>query len=740
MQAMTRKPEISAEPTTVPCALCSEEVVLSLRYCGKCGSQTWDPCIACGEKNPIGVRFCGHCGEDQESSIQARREQIQGLILEADDKAKTGRYLDAMALLENLDIAKHSRMSDLAEQIRHRRERFPQQREEAIAQANLTIVEVRSLLERCQYHQAHQRLVAVPPALMTHELRVFLEEARKNVEESDRLRLHVKEKLRERNYEGLRHNVQRLAELNADDEKVEKLLRQLVKRQAREDRKLASQRIHLARTALAECDYKQASQALCAVPEGIEEPKIEKALLDVKERIWMAEMLRTTPHVDATLLAVAKRLVKLQPGDQHAAEMGRRMSQRWAKSQREKYTRPVPWANGLKQTLLDMPVDLLPHPCELANGPGTAQEMGASHGVAFGLALQSLGHAEFALNLAPREKKTSWLKRMVPRGSKRAFDMAWGIDLSSKGLKAIMLAGEETSTGGHRPGTVKILQSVFLPHRAIDTRKGAIEPKGKEKVESAHAETVQRFLDQYNPSGLDLAINIPGTQTLGRFFELPASKSNQFQEAVRYEVRARIPLDEQELLCDHFWTEIDSRERAGTRLRRVTLAAASRQTICERLSLFFQSKSGEPIVLSDCLALANLAWYLRKTAQVCFPGTGSLAVVDIGSTTTNIVMLHELQVWFRGIHWGANNWDQAISIHFQKTQRDAEALRQHPEKSPHMHKLHACLLPGFAELEETLRNTIDQYHHETGNVVSQLFLCGGGSRQFGLLRYLRLGR
>jgi len=56
-----------------------------------------------------------------------------------------------------------------------------------------------------------------------------------------------------------------------------------------------------------------------------------------------------------------------------------------------------------------------------------------------------------------------------------------------------------------------------------------------------------------------------------------------------------------------------------------------------------------------------------------------------------------------------------------------------------LHELHELLLPEFAALAATVRRALDQYQREVGQPISQLFLCGSGSEQAGLLRYLRLG-
>ncbi len=728
--------EFSVETSAILCCNCGVEILLSQRYCGKCGTQAWDPCLACDEKNPVGTRYCEYCGDDQEASVKTCRGELQGLLARADEKAATGRFLDALAMLNKQELVEHSRLAEPVSQIRNRLEKFPQQREKAIAESRQAIEEVQGLLERHQYSLVWQRLVAIPPAFRSDRLNELLDEARCRIRETEKLSEEIKAMLRARDGQGLLPKVRRLAELKPDDKKIQELLQQLVERKNREDRKRACQQIMRAKTALAKYDYKQAEQVLATVSAGIEDPTIVKALLEVKECVWMADMLRTAPHIRPLLVVIAKRLLQLQPGDPQLVELARRLGQNLTKSQREKNSRPILWVNGPEKTRLGVPVDLLPHPQVRMGGSGKVAGNGDIHAVAFGLALQALGRVEYAIQLDSPEKKSSWLKRLLPRGLRQGAGMAWGIEIGSRGLKAILLGIETSTAGGDGTDDVKLLQSVFMPHRLPHVE----DPKSDKSPSSTASETVDRFIEQFNPTGRELAINIPGTQTLGRFFELPPSKPDRFHEAVRYEARARIPLEEQEMYHGHSWSEADAPDHAGKPMRRVVLVAASRKTVVERLGMFSSSGLEPRIIQSDCLALANLARYLEQAKQVNFPATGAVAIVEIGTSTTNVVILSGSQVWFRGIYGGASDWDQAISREFKKTRREAEALRKHPEKYSHMHKVHACLLPEFEEFSKTIHKMFDQYRRETGSPIFQLFLCGGGSRQFGLLRYLRFGR
>lgn len=719
MSMMTSSSESPLQASSVRCVQCGEEASLSRRYCGKCGHLLWEPCLVCGENNPVDERFCGKCGSDIDAEVQSAQQELAKVIATVDDQAAKGRFLDAVATLEGLSIAEHSLLQASAAQIRHRIESFPQQRQKAIEFSKRVVGNVHQLLQEKRYERSLEQLTAVPNAFRNQEINDLLEEVETRVRESRALRQRVKDSLQRRDFQSLLPQVERLAELAPDDQQVLGLLAQLQQRQGQRHKQESAKLLAAAKAALAKCDYRQAQEALQKLPANTKnDPDTAKTVLAIKERVWLANQLGTEPFLSPTLLTIAERLLKLQPHDQRHAELAKRLHTRWLKANRENHGKPIPWAKSHETSVLGLPVAPLSLPTELVASAKTDHTSAQGMVVAFGLALQGLGKAEISLDLAPKEKRSSWLNRLTTRGKRQAVQRAWGIDIGTKNLKAIQLVAND------QDNTIAVSQSLVVPLRSRD--------ENDEADAASLAEAVQRLVQQCSLDGEDVALNLPGTQTLHRFFDIPAAKPAKFFEAVEYEMRARIPLEAEQVLFDYHWSELPT-ANDGPPQRRVLLAAANRNHVKERLQAFADAGVSRLLVQGDCLALGNAIWHCRPTAAA----GETVGVVEIGAGTSNFVILSGSTLWCRGLFHGTDAFDEAIAVGMDKTAHEAELLRCKPETLAAMHELDELLTPEFSSFAEELERTLGRFQNETGQSVSRLYLCGAGSLQYGLLRHLQ---
>lgn len=699
----------------VQCISCGNESPHTRRYCGKCGQLLWDPCLDCGENNPVDERFCGKCGGDLANQVQLARRQLQHAISSADKQAAQGRFLEAASSLTDLAIVAHSQLNDLASQIRDRIVEFPEQRERAIEHSKGVIAQVEQLLAEHDYERAWEQLARVPLALRNQDISDLLKHVEAVQKETRLLRDRVKQALEKRQYDGLLQTVQRLAELSPADEQVGQLYSQLQQRLAHQQKQETARLLKLAKLALRNCDYRQARAAVqqLLVREGLSE-EVAKTLSAVKERVWLAERLRTAPIVTHTLVKVAERLLKLQPHDAEHAELGRKLNARWATAQQGQGRQPVSWAKFPESSVFGIPVLPVPLPAEFAGGPKT-EIPPRSMLVAFGLALQGLGRAAISLDLSPTNGKESWLNRLANRSSGKNVVRAWGIDIGAKYLKAVQLSA------GAKGDCCRITRAIAIP----------LEEQEASDISSSMY-VVKRFLSTHSLEGETIVVNIPGTQTLGRFFDLPAPKPEKFFEAVQFELKSRIPLDAGQLSFGYHWFELPANVPDTTPRRRVVLVAANRVDVERQLSLFQESNVARIIVQSDCVALINSLCHCPPLAD----SEEAVAMLEIGSATSNLVVVSNTRHWFRGLFQGTQGFDKAIANAFQKTLADAERIRRQPERCTAMHEVHERLLPAFQLLSQEIERTLVRFRSETGQDVSRIYLCGGGSEQFGLLHYL----
>lgn len=688
------------------------------RFCGQCGHLLWEPCLKCGEQNPVDEKYCGNCGEGLAASLAECQGQLAALIAEVDSLAEQGRFLDAMQQLEPVTIADHSQLQALAQQIRERLERFPHDRQLAIQRSTTAVADAEALLAQHRYDEAHRHLTSIPPAFRSQEIKDLLAGVVSSREAIQSLRKRVKSALAARQYGELLPDVEKLLKLLPEDAKLRQLREQLSQREQHHHLEQATKLLKLAKKALAGCDYSQARAAVDKLPplSGLSE-ELQKLSAAVQERVWLAEQLRSAPLASPALKAVADRLGKLQPHDQENAKLAEQIVIRLKKAAQQKTGKPIRWAKPPVENSLGVVVDQLELPAALMAAEKMTQDKAHSLLVAFGLALQGLGRAAVETDLAPREKKNSWLKKLSRRGKKAEATTAWGIELGSKSLKAVQLHAEENAA------TSTVVEYAVQPY---DYSSG----DGDERA--ARATAVQKFLAQHPLEGQTVVLSLPGTQTLGRFFDLPAPKPEKFFEAVDYELRARIPLNAERLYFDYHWSELPHDNEQDVPRRRVVLVAAEKMNVDQRLQLFAEAKAAKILVQSDCVALCNAVHQLAG-----FASDAPKAVLNVGAATSDFVVITDSTFWFRGLFQGTNAFDKVIATALQKTSREAELLRRNLDKQPALHEVDALLRPEFATLAEEIHKTLRRYHNEMQAEITDLLLCGAGSQQFGLLRHLQ---
>ena len=264
----------------------------------------------------------------------------------------------------------------------------------------------------------------------------------------------------------------------------------------------------------------------------------------------------------------------------------------------------------------------------------------------------------------------------------------------------------------------------------------------QQAVDELLRESLQPLFERENFGDQPVTIGIPGTHCLGRFFDLPAPDEERFADAVSYERQARIPLQPDEVCSDYAWRDVRDGASAvsddSLGMRRVVLTAASKQLVVRRREWLDGHVEAPLQIQSDCVALHNaLAQRVGDGEQ---PNQAPIAVLEVGQTSSNLLVCWRGGVWFWGLYQGTAGFDRALIDECQLTVEAAQQLRERMETAQPMHKVDGLLSEPFDELATAVRRTLDRWQQQYDQPVKGLQLCGGGAYQFGLLRFLRYGR
>lgn len=744
----TQKP-VYAGGDAIKCGACGKPGDPNRRFCGSCGARLWEPCPDCGRANATDERFCGGCGVSLEESVARAVAAAVRTLRSAEELAQVGRFLDADTLLQQMALAEHSRLEQYTRRAEESRARFESQREDALASSHGVLAEVKQLTAGVRYREALARARTVPEALRGNEFRALYEEVDEKVKQADSLRVELKKGLDENRLDGLLSVAERLLELEPAVEKVRTIADRLRQRAAQGERALAGKMIAAAKQALAACDYRRAKTAIDRVPAVDElDEQQAAALKSVKERAWLAFQVARAPYLDEATLALADRFVKLQPQDEKAVVARDRMRKKWKESLKQAPGQPAVWSKAGGTGAVSPLPELAPTPRELAEATAGKPIEPSQFTTAYGLALQAAGLGRFSLDLAPQGG--GWKSMLAFGGGPKRGADCWGVDIGSHSLKAVCFAA------GEKGGRPKIKDVVYLPYErgaeAVQSKEAAVELPDYAKP------AIEKLAEQHAIAEGAVVVGAPGTLTLARFFELPYVSKTKFEEALKYEARMRVPLDPETLVFDHSATDVPGKEG----VKRVSLIASSRDHLKESVGALRAVGCKKVTATSHCLALLNAyhesyeSHRARKEPSAGAPAAAGenatdaspdaatpagdapvVAYVSIGAKTTNFVVRHEDNYWFRGLYYGSDGFDRKLIRKLQHGANTVEPIRRKPAKAAWAHEIDETLQPGFAELGELIERTLAQYRTEEGKAVDRLLIGGGGAQQFGLIASLR---
>jgi type IV pilus assembly protein PilM len=537
-----------------------------------------------------------------------------------------------------------------------------------------------------------------------------------------------------RRRDGLLEKVDRLLELRPGHPQASKLHLQLVDLQLKSHSKIGEELRRRAKALLSQQQYRQAVQVLDETPELAREGDFQKIYDFARETAWLDEAMDAAPVADRALVLAAQRLCKLAPKDERAARAAaqiqavirqgpadpRQAVPAWKPPPEASQRFPVAWLGGFKRLQPSASCDSAP----LKSHPGCFY-------VACGLALQGLELAAVGTNLLASRKKKGVLDSLSRFGRKPAAppSAAWGIDLSSSGLKAVRLVRNDQ-------GAAQIDACVIEEAPGDD---GALPPE--EQVLRRLRASLEKFLENRRLAGERVCISLGGVQVLPRFFRIPVVEESRLADAVSFEVRHQIPVPLEELAWDfHAFPALQFQEGARVQEREVLVLAAKQWQLKHPLGALDETGVEVHALQSDAAALYN---FLRYEFSGEFPDEvepeakqsaieRALVLLDVGRETTHFVSCSPRSAFFRSFPLGGEAFTKALVREFNLTLADAEQLKRAPWKARSMQQWDEAMEPVFASFLEEYRRSEKMLGRDRR--IERLYVTGGGAQLHGLLR------
>ncbi|GAA4429506.1 pilus assembly protein PilM [Bremerella cremea] len=736
----------------IDCRKCSTPNPPSRRFCSACGDALYVACPQCGGMNTVHERFCGECGVNLQASANAQREALESKFDEAETLLKDGRHDRACETLRQLTKAQHEGEMEFAKRAAKLITQITLEKEQLLAKAPEVEAEARQLRDGKHAEKAVSVIREIPKALWHESLRELYDEVSEIKKQIKRLAQEIKLAIQERRTSRLLPKVEKLLELKPHDISAQRLAEKLRKSQDQADRLKREKLVEKAKEYIKQFRYERAYQVLTEVPESVRTENFTKFFDQVSELAFLSADLRRSRYADPTLVGMASRLVKLMPKDKHAIDRLHKITQKWEQSKKNPATADRTWNEMPKKTPLGVPVDLYPR-FRKFNATAVAdnehfENFSSGFIVATGLALQGLGLSRVETNLIPNT--SGGVFGLLGGGKKAAAsDLAWGLDLSNSGLKAILLRKEVKGDKTNQTTVVHIEQMVKVDYKRPLSRADDADRRGLiQDVVDQFFSIVGKDALQDKRGKTSVCLSLPATEVLGRFLTLPPVEDKKIPKTVQYEVRHQIPFPIEELSWDyHVWDDKLTSEELNleSEAKRHCVVVATRLSKLQERLAFLRGLGITPhLVQTDQLAIYNFFDFdlfsdpsyreqMEETEQ-------ALGILDVGSDASHLVICGANSIWFRSLEVGGENFTRILVRQMSLTFSKAEELKKKPDTADEIFKLYDVLDPVLKNISKESSYSVNTYSGLDRERLAEVKLIGGGSYMHGLLTFLQHGK
>jgi type IV pilus assembly protein PilM len=294
-------------------------------------------------------------------------------------------------------------------------------------------------------------------------------------------------------------------------------------------------------------------------------------------------------------------------------------------------------------------------------------------------------------------------------------NVCWGIEVGAAGIKALKLE----STG---EGRCRVADWALIPHPKVLSTPG-IDANDAIRV------SLGALTNQVELGKAAIAISVPGHSSFARFAKLPPVEPKKVKDIIKFEAAQQIPFPLEEVEWDYqTFVTPDSPEME------VGIFAITRERVAERLTML-EDVGVVPnyVVLSPIAVYNALAFDLDFATQT--PGT---IIVDVGTTSTDLVIATPGRMWVRTFPLGGHNFTEALVNQFQLSYQKAEKLKREAQDTKHARQVFQAMRPVFTDLAQDIQRSIGYFQSLNRDAqLTRVIGVGSTWRLPGLRKYLK---
>jgi type IV pilus assembly protein PilM len=296
-----------------------------------------------------------------------------------------------------------------------------------------------------------------------------------------------------------------------------------------------------------------------------------------------------------------------------------------------------------------------------------------------------------------------------------------GLDIGRDTIRAVELEGADKA----KPTIVRYAEAT-VPEGAV--RSG--------EVREVHtvAVAIRNLWSTGGFKSKNVVIGIGNQRVLARDLTVPKMSLEQIRESLPFQVQEMLPVPVTDALLDFY--PISEAETENGPVVHGLLVAAIKQSVAANVSAVQQAGLSPAQV--DLIPFA-----LTRVLSRAAPTTGTIALIDVGASTTNVIVSDDgVPMFVRMIPTGGEDITSALVQRLEISPEQAEiakrarGLSRAPVTSESERLAAEVIHSKIGELLNSLRNTLNYYMNTHNATVQAVVLSGGGAQLTGLAEAL----
>lgn len=291
---------------------------------------------------------------------------------------------------------------------------------------------------------------------------------------------------------------------------------------------------------------------------------------------------------------------------------------------------------------------------------------------------------------------------------------AWGIEVGANAIKAMRLIRKKDE--------VILADYDVLPFKKVLTTPDI-------NVEEAIQVNLDQFLARHDISKSTLMVSVTGSMAFAKFAKLPPVDPKSLPKIVAFEAIQQIPFPITEVEWDYqIFAQEDSPDVE------VGIVAITKERIARFLDNYY-AVGMEP----DGIVLSPMAVYNAIVYDMQLDGDSEgMIIVDIGTTSTDVIIVENGMIWLRTLPIGGNNFTEALVRAFKLSFPKAERLKREAGTSKYARQIFQAMRPVFADFVQDMQRSLGYYQSlNRDSKLTKLVGLGSTFRLPGMQKFLK---